>query len=1030
MRQQWCFFKEKGFFVFNFLVLMVTLSGYGQQFGCPGDFDCDGIPDFLDIDDDNDGIYDHIESPNCFYLEKTVFESGNRVHVLNANTTLVYTAEANLLIDGSMANANGLLITGSVNLVDKEIVRLTAAFQAGIEFLSLSLNFSTTGFFSSTSRVVLQGSNDGANWIDLSDTMNPGVAAVVTLAVSKNAGRYMHYRVFGIHGIRGGSPVVFTEVTALVGSYMPSFYQKADCVGEDVDGDGMPNHQDLDSDGDGVYDVVEAGFTDGNHNGSPGSGQVLVDENGAVKGHGYLFPLDYYKIKTINATADFDGDGVYDLFDVDDDNDGIYDHIESPSCFELNQKVYDAGNRKAILDISTTLNHTAGTTDLLIDGISDNPNLGLTIAPATALINREIVRLSTRLAIGVEYHSLSIYLNATNFFKSDSRVVLQASNDGVSWIDLTEVIVPTAAVNYDFVVTKNQGLYRSYRLWGVGGFTGSTSVNMLEITAKVANYQPSLYPKVICVGNDINGNGKPNHQDLDADGDGCFDVYEAGFSDPDYDGILGTSPVVVDGFGAVVSADKYVLPSQIYWLEPNKNVCTGEGNVFWNIVCNFIDEMNNDFGLIQSLSHSSIVKTAWGYSIFGQDVHPSGQGHVFEPTEISSYTGSDYRGSVYAATLGGASTQVACFIVTYDGLFVWGDKVQVPEVWRHSARAIQSIPLPVGIQPRDIRTMSATASFWSSGSLFLLTNLGEVYILAAGVDQNPNVYGDGSLDIDNNWHKAAIGQVVSMKLFGNGNVMALTLNGELYTWGDRIFVGDGTAAQSSALPIKMSFPTGVNRILMTAMTGNLPTTSFFPTTYFVLGDDKRVYSLGDNDEGVLGIGVDGGLPRTTWQTVKSPTGTGAGTGTAYLENIKFINAAMRNADKGAAGAIDDNGIAYLWGSNEPNYMRLGFNGGNVLQPNVPNGIVPGFHSIMYLELGGQITPVLDGKLGKFGFIGHKINGSMGNGHLESAITKYDFSTTPIINFCNIIREGKNREAIIVNPMNINIRFNGKRVVNP
>ena len=39
---------------------------------------------------------------------------------------------------------------------------------------------------------------------------------------------------------------------------------------------------------------------------------------------------------------------------------------------------------------------------------------------------------------------------------------------------------------------------------------------------------------------------------IELDGDDCFDVEEAGFDDPDNDGVLCTGPVVVDGVGKVV----------------------------------------------------------------------------------------------------------------------------------------------------------------------------------------------------------------------------------------------------------------------------------------------------------------------------------------------------------------------------------------------------------------------------------------------------------------------------------------------
>jgi gliding motility-associated-like protein len=60
---------------------------------------------------------------------------------------------------------------------------------------------------------------------------------------------------------------------------------------------------------------------------------------------------------------------------------------------------------------------------------------------------------------------------------------------------------------------------------------------------------------------DFDQNGRVNSLDLDSDGDGCFDVIEAGFEDPDQDGILGITPVEVDSQGRVVGAGGYTTPA-------------------------------------------------------------------------------------------------------------------------------------------------------------------------------------------------------------------------------------------------------------------------------------------------------------------------------------------------------------------------------------------------------------------------------------------------------------------------------------
>ena len=75
---------------------------------------------------------------------------------------------------------------------------------------------------------------------------------------------------------------------------------------EDLD-DGIPNFLDLDSDDDGCNDVVEAGFTDIDGDGILGEGDPDVDENGQVitdDEDGYLDPVDA------------DGNGILDCYDA------------------------------------------------------------------------------------------------------------------------------------------------------------------------------------------------------------------------------------------------------------------------------------------------------------------------------------------------------------------------------------------------------------------------------------------------------------------------------------------------------------------------------------------------------------------------------------------------------------------------------------------------------------------------------------------------------------------------------------------
>ena len=99
-------------------------------------------------------------------------------------------------------------------------------------------------------------------------------------------------------------------------------------TGIDTDGDGVFDHQDRDSDNDGIPDLLENGAT---------SIQVLTDTNGDG-----IISVAEAEVPN-SGVADADGDGLFDIFDannsdisdaasignvaVDTDNDGIVDYL-------------------------------------------------------------------------------------------------------------------------------------------------------------------------------------------------------------------------------------------------------------------------------------------------------------------------------------------------------------------------------------------------------------------------------------------------------------------------------------------------------------------------------------------------------------------------------------------------------------------------------------------------------------------------------------------------------------------------------
>ncbi|MDP5082261.1 MAG: choice-of-anchor D domain-containing protein [Winogradskyella sp.] len=112
----------------------------------------------------------------------------------------------------------------------------------------------------------------------------------------------------------------------------------------DTDGDGVANIFDLDSDNDGIPDVVEAGF------GTVSNGNAIIDSWQDSNGNGMHDAFEGLPL------LDSDSDGTPNFIDLDSDNDSIFDVDES-----------GAGN-------TSNPNYENGDGDINGDGVGDGPD--------------------------------------------------------------------------------------------------------------------------------------------------------------------------------------------------------------------------------------------------------------------------------------------------------------------------------------------------------------------------------------------------------------------------------------------------------------------------------------------------------------------------------------------------------------------------------------------------------------------------------------------------------------------------------
>lgn len=430
----------------GYYFLSATLAQCGTTFtsdvipvsGCTLDSDSDGIPDNIDIDLDNDGISNCIESYGNQNLLVDTTTSSGQIQVGNYNNSFQVTTEV-LGINASLTpvtfDNNSQIYLESLEGFDSETsVQYNFANPTSVEITYIDAN--TPGNFllnPNTEYIIQVPVNKTLTIINpndqlLIDTNYDGV-------FENNINFYSSFEIR--FRLNSGNDLPAGQGNFRIGAYLvdfikikqrnlqdinpvrSSFKLVASCVPRDSDSDGIADSFDLDSDNDGIPDFTEGGAfafaanagTDANNNGMD----------------------DAYENQ--NIPLDIDADGVANFIDLDSDNDGIYDLLEA--------------------------GHAASDTNL--DGIIDgNP--------------------------------------------------AQFGNNGL--FDNLETSVDSGIINYNLADIDNDNLY--------------------------------------------------NYIDLDSDGDLCFDVTEAGFTDPDNDGILGTSPLTVNNVGVVQSSGGYQIPQPNY----------------------------------------------------------------------------------------------------------------------------------------------------------------------------------------------------------------------------------------------------------------------------------------------------------------------------------------------------------------------------------------------------------------------------------------------------------------------------------
>ena len=254
---------------------------------------------------------------------------------------------------------------------------------------------------------------------------------------------------------------------------------------------------------------------------------------------------------------DSDKDGVIDNIDLDNDNDGIYDKIESLGDFEIDltttppELVIDNTLPYSTPNLSHVLSVGNGTFTPFNDG-----RFTSFLPPKQS--SDDVIRFELGPVVPKSLHFSFEYSKTQNLPEQENTYYSLESIDPSESITLLDP-------NGDIEVLVDGDFIEGFTQYNSSIFTFRFSNTAVGATASFQFFASqssglvfthhndssvdSVFEgeiKVINLDSFSDSDGLADAFDLDSDDDGCFDVVEAGFLDPDNDGRVQQAPLTID----------------------------------------------------------------------------------------------------------------------------------------------------------------------------------------------------------------------------------------------------------------------------------------------------------------------------------------------------------------------------------------------------------------------------------------------------------------------------------------------------
>lgn len=390
--------------------------------------------------------------------------------------------------------------------------------------------------------------------------------------------------------------------------------------------------------------------------------------------------------------------------------------------------------------------------------------------------------------------------------------------------------------------------------------------------------------------------------------------------------------------------------------------------------------------------HQTVARTFSGeFLIWGHHIGSNGVSHVLSPQSLDATNYPGLTGTVLKASIGsyGYSNQQT-IILTTTGLFAMGMEGIVLSTNIKNNKPLSKLTingnttgLPATVNPGDVKML-----FVTTGTIAITTCSGDVWVLS----KTSEMRGAGSGGNAETWYRvrtnsSGIAQYLTDVVAVRGSfrsLIALKRDGTIWTWGTNTYLGDGSNAAKLKIATQMTAPkAGTIKMIGSTSDANY-------SSLYVLYEDGALYSLGNNAKRQLGDWTT--TERKSWVQPRYNSALGP-----TMNNIRWISPMEHDRKYPVINVVNEDMVLYNWGHEQGHFLGRGNMDQTAVDPGIPLGL-SATDKVISVETGGHTTMFTEKCHKNFGYVGHRVYGSMGDGttdnEYESSIT-YNTAYVPI-----------------------------------